>query len=262
MFEELLEDVAQRNGLREVNTSVKLAAGLGAIILCLLASGYAAPLVIAVILSAAIILLAHIDARFYAELFFVPLSFALMSALVIVLISGGQTVLWRMDPLPFLSLTITRESINQGVFILCRVIGGTSALLFIALTTPMTDLFWVMRRCRVPDYVIDLSMIVYRTIFFLIDQVRQIHHAQVMRLGYSAWRESITTFSMMCGAAFIASWDAGDDLVRAMDARCYDGKFAILGECHPAGVRSVGMLVIFLLAGSVIVLITQGMTIL
>jgi cobalt/nickel transport system permease protein len=38
---------------------------------------------------------------------------------------------------------------------------------------------------------------------------------------------------MLCGAAFIASWDAGEDLIRAVDARCYDGKFALLGENRP-----------------------------
>ncbi len=36
MFEELLEDIAQNNGLRHVNTYLKLCAGLGAIVLCLL----------------------------------------------------------------------------------------------------------------------------------------------------------------------------------------------------------------------------------
>ncbi len=40
MFEELLEDIAQKNGLREVNTYLKLAAGLGAILLCLLSTSY------------------------------------------------------------------------------------------------------------------------------------------------------------------------------------------------------------------------------
>ena len=262
MFEELLEDVAQKNGLREVNTWVKLAAGLGAIILCLLSTGYAAPLIIALILSAGILLLARVDLKTYAELFLVPVWFAVLSALVIILISGGEQVFWRWDPLPFLSLSVTRESINQGFFILCRVIGSMSALLFIALTTPMTDLFFIMRICRIPGFVIDLAMIIYRTIFFLVDQVRQIHAAQVMRLGYSSWRESITTFSMMCGASFIASWDAGDDLIRAMDARCYNGKFALLGENKPPGIRSLAALGIFLLVGSVAVIASQGMTLL
>lgn len=262
MFEELLEDVAQRNGLRETSTWVKLAAGLSAIVLCLLATGYAAPLIIAAILAGAIILLARIDLRTYAELFLLPLWFALLSAAVIVLISGGAHVLWSWDPLPFLHLSITRESINTGFFVLSRVIGGMSALLFIALTIPMTDLFVVMRRCRMPDAVIDLSMIIYRTIFFLLDQVRQIHQAQVMRLGYSGWKESVHTFAMLCGAAFIASWDAGDDLVRAMDARCYDGKFALLGESRPAGARSLAALSLFLIAGSAVVIATQGITLL
>lgn len=262
MFEELLEDVAQKNGLREVNTWVKLAAGLGAIVLCLLSTGYAAPLLIALLLSCAVLILARVDIRTYAELFLVPLWFALMSAIVIVLISGGEDVFWSWDPLPFLSLSVTRESINTGFFILCRVIGGMSALLFIALTTPMTDLFVVMRKVRVPDFVIDLAMIIYRTIFSLLDQVRQIHRAQVMRLGYSGWGESIHTFAMMCGAAFIASWDAGDDLVRAMDARCYDGKFALLGENRPVEFRPLVALVTFLVVASAAVVASQGMTLL
>ena len=262
MFEELLEDVAQTNGLRETSTWLKLAAGLGAIVLCLLSTGYASPLFIALLLSAAVLLLARVDIRTYAELFLVPLWFALMSAAVIVLISGGEHLFWSWDPLPFLSLSVSRESINYGFFILCRVVGGMSALLFIALTTPMTDLFVVMRKVRVPDFVIDLAMIIYRTIFFLMDQVRQIYNAQVMRLGYSGWRESITTFSMLCGAAFIASWDAGDDLVRAMDARCYDGKFALLGENRPVELRPLAGLALFLVVASAAVVASQGMTVL
>ena len=262
MFEELLEDVAQNNGLREVNTYLKLAAGLSAIVLCLLSTGYASPLFIALLLSAAILLLARVDIRTYAELFLVPLWFALMSVAVIVLISGGEHVFWSWDPLPFLSLSVTRESINTGFFILCRVIGSMSALLFIALTTPMTDLFVVMRNVRVPDFVIDLAMIIYRTIFFLLDQVQQIYRAQVMRLGYSGWRESIHTFAMMCGAAFITSWDAGDDLVRAMDARCYDGKFALLGENRPVELRPLAALVTFIIVASAAVVASQGMTLL
>ena len=233
MFEELLEDIAQKNGLREVNTYLKLAAGLGAILLCLISTSYIAPLFIAFLLTGAVLILARVDAGTCAELFFVPLGFAIMSIAGIILITGGHDVFWRMDLLNGFTLSITRESINQGVFVLCRVIGGMSAMFFIALTTPMTDIFVVLRQCRVPDAVTDLMMIIYRTIFILIDQVVQIYQAQVMRLGYSTYRESLHSFASLCGAAFIASWDAGDDLIRAMDARCYDGKFALLGENRP-----------------------------
>lgn len=257
MFEELLEDIAQMNGLREVNTYLKLAAGLGAILLCLLSTSYIAPLFIAVFLTGAVLILARVDMKTYAELFIVPLWFAVMSVAGIILIYGGYDIFWQWNILPSFALSITRESIYQGAFVFCRVIGGMSALLFIALTTPMTDVFIVLRQCRVPEVVIDLMMIIYRTIFILMDQVIQIYQAQVMRLGYSTWKESIHSFASLCGAAFIASWDAGDDLIRAMDARCYDGKFALLGESRPVE-RMPYLAVLLFLSLSTVVVIASG----
>ncbi|MFA5267845.1 MAG: cobalt ECF transporter T component CbiQ [Methanoregula sp.] len=257
MFEELLEDIAQKNGLREVNTYLKLIAGLGAILLCLLSTSYIPPLFIAAVLTGAILLLARVDLRTYTELFVLPLWFAVMSVAGIILITGGNDIFWQWNILPDFSLSVTRESINQGVFVFCRVVGGMSALCFISLTTPMTDIFIALRQCRIPEAVIDLMMIIYRTIFILMDQVIQIYHAQVMRLGYSGYGESIQSFATLCGAAFIASWDSGDDLIRAMDARCYDGKFALLGESRPVE-RMPGLAVVFFLASSALIVILSG----
>ena len=261
MFEELLEDIAQKNELREVNTYLKLTVGLGAILLCLLSTSYIPPLFIALLLTAAILILARVDAKTYAELFIVPLWFAVMSVAGIILITGGQDVFWSWDILPSFTLSITRESINQGMLVFCRVIGGMSAMIFIALTTPMTDIFIVFRQSRVPEVVIDLMMIIYRTIFILIDQVIQIYNAQLMRLGYSTWRESIHSFAFLCGAAFIASWDAGEDLIRAMDARCYDGKFALLGENRPVERIPSLTVVVFLLLSTLVVIVSGTITI-
>jgi cobalt/nickel transport system permease protein len=147
------------------------------------------------------------------------------------------------------------------MLVFCRVIGGMSAMIFIALTAPMTDIFIVFRQCRLPEVVIDLMMIIYRTIFILMDQVIQIYHAQLMRLGYSTWRESIHSFASMSGAAFIASWDAGEDLIRAMDARCYDGKFALLGESRPVEWIPGLTVVVFLLLSTAVVIASGTITI-
>ena len=261
MFEELLEDIAQKNGLREVNTNLKLATGLGAIILCLLSTTYIAPLFIALVLTCAILFLARVDAKTYAELFVVPLWFAIMSVAGIILITGGQDVFWSWDILPSFSLSVTRESINQGIFVFCRVLGGMSAMCFIALTTPMTSIFTAFRQYRIPEIIIELMMIIYRTIFILMDQVVQIYTAQVMRLGYSTIKESIHSCASLCGAAFIASWNAGEDLVQAMDARCYSGKFAVLGENRPVEKKPLLALVAFLSISTAIVILSGNSTI-
>ena len=261
MYEELLEDVAQRNGLREVNTSLKLAAALGALLLCLASTGYLAPLAIAVLLSLAILFLARVPARTYAGLFVGPLLFAAMSVGVIILLSGGPDPLWSWTPLPWLSFSITPESVNKGIYVLCRVIGGMSALIFIAVTIPMTDLFVVMRGWRIPEAVLDLAMMIYRVIFMIMDQLVQTYQAQSMRLGYSSFRESIGSFSTLCGSVFIASWDAGEDLVRAMDARCSTGRFAMLGENRPVEAKPLLAVICFLVLSSVIVALTGHITV-
>lgn len=262
MFEEILEDTAQTNGLREVNTYIKLMTGLGGILLCLISTSFAGPLFIAVLFTFAILVLAKIDLRVYLELFIVPFWFAIFSVAVIVLISGGAHVLWQWNLTSWFTISVTRESLNEGFYIFCRVIGGMSSLLFIALTTPMTDLFAVMKRCRVPDIVIDLAMIIYRTIFILAAQIVQVYRAQVMRLGYSGWRESIHSFSSLAGSAFISSWNAGEDLIRAMDARCYDGKFAMLGESRPVEGIPLATGIVFLALSALVISLTGNYTIL
>ena len=183
MYEELLENIAQANGLREVNTYIKVVIGLGAIVLCLLSTSFIAPLFIAILLSAAIIVLARVDVKTYGDLFIVPLWFAAMSVIVIIFLSGGNEVYWNWNPVSWLYLSVSRESLNEGIFVFCRVIGGMSALIFIALTTPMTDLFTVMRLCRIPEAVLDLTMMIYRTIFMMMHLLVQTYQAQVMRLG-------------------------------------------------------------------------------
>jgi cobalt/nickel transport system permease protein len=262
MFEDLLEEIAQKNGLRHVSTYLKLTGGIGAIILCLLSTSYIGPLFIAALLTFAIIVLARVEVKTYTGFFVYPVWFALLSVAGIILIYGGPTTFWIWNPEPWFSLSITRESINQGFFVFSRIVGGMSAVCFIALTTPMTDLFIVMRRCRIPEVVIDLAMIIYRTIFILMDQVVQIYHSQVMRLGYSTWRESIHSFASLCGAAFIASWESGEDLIRAMDARCYDGKFAIMGDTRKIEFMPAVAVFAFLSASVLVVIISQGITIL
>jgi cobalt/nickel transport system permease protein len=261
VYEELLEDIAQGNRLREVSPYLKLAAALGAILLCLLSASFAAPLAIALLLSLGVLLLARVEPRTYGKLFIAPLSFALASVLVILLLTGGSGPLWSWNPFPWLSLSLTRESINEAALVLARMIGGMSALIFLAVTTPMTDLFMVMRQCRLPEPVLDLAMMIYRAIFLILDQVVQTYQAQRMRLGYSSFGESVRSLSTLCGSVFIGSWLAGEDLVRAMDARCSTGRFAMLGRIQPVEARALLAVTGFLALSAIIVVLTGDVTV-
>lgn len=224
---EMLEDFARRNELRETAPWLKLFLGVASILICVSSPGPIAPLLVAASMSAAILLLAKIPARFYTHLLLIPVSFALMSIIVVLFITGGGRVLVDLPGLP---LAVTTEGANLAILILARVFGGMCSLYFIGLTTPMTEIFDILHRLRVPTVLVDLAMLTYRFIFILIDEAGQIYRSQVMRLGYGRFRESVNSLGMLAGTLFIRTWESGEALIMAMDARCYDGLLAVPEE--------------------------------
>ncbi|MDD3071609.1 MAG: cobalt ECF transporter T component CbiQ [Methanoculleus horonobensis] len=252
---EVLEDYAQTNNLRETSVELKLFIGLASILLCVSSPGPVAPLLVAASMSAAVLALAKIPARFYAKLLLVPVSFAAMSIVVILFITGGGAVLLQVPGLP---LAITADGANLALLLLARVFGGMCSLYFIALTTPMTEIFDLLRRLGVPTVLIDLSMLTYRFIFILIEEAGQVYRSQVMRLGYGKFRESVRSFGMLAGALFIRTWESGEALVLAMDARCYDGRLGIPGDTRPISVLALAGGLLYLSAVLGVSLFTGG----
>ena len=129
---------------------------------------------------------------------------------------------------------------------------------FIVLTTPMTDLFNGMKKTGLPIEVIDLMMITYRYIFITYSQAVEIWQAQVMRLGYSRPVEAVRSFSTLCGMLFISSLNAGEDLVRAMDCRCYAGVMPALDEAEPVRMQSLIPVLLFLAFLSSLLVVFTG----
>ena len=240
---EVLEDFARTNDLGETSPGLKLFLGLASILLCVSSPGPVAPLLVAASMSAAVLVLAKIPARVYARLLLIPVSFAVMSIAVILFVTGSGAVLLAVPGLP---LAITTDGANLAVLLLARVFGGMCSLYFIALTTPMTGVFDILQRLRVPTVLIDLAMLIYRFIFILIEEAGQIYRAQVMRLGYGRFRESVNSFGMLAGALFLRTWESGEALVLAMDARCYDGKLGIPGETRPVSILALASGLLYL----------------
>lgn len=255
---DFLEEAAHHNALLQVHPYTKLLLGIGSIILVLLTPNYIVPCILAITLSIVIIVVAKINLKFYLKLLGIPLSFAFISAFIIIFLSEGVTEIWSLQLFPWLTLSITEESLNLGLHIFSRVFGGMCALFFISLTTPMTDLFSVMKKFKIPDLFIDLSMIIYRYIFIFMEKTRQIYLAQHMRLGYTKPREAIKSFSMLFGSIFITSWDAGENLIHAMDCRCYNGKYAKMITSNPVEWRSLSAVFLYLFIIIGMILWTSG----
>lgn len=258
MYYELLEDIAQESGLRDVNSAVKILLGIGCILVSVSSTGFPAPLIIAVSMSIITVFIAKTDPWLYLKLLLIPLSFACLSVLVILFVRNSGDIVFSFSVFGLLTLEVTTGSINEAALIFSRVFGGMCSLFFISLTTPATETFALAGKCRVPDFIIELSMIIYRFIFIIIEQAEMIYRAQVMRLGYGRRKGSIETFGMMAGALFINSWESGERLIGAMDSRCYDGKFAMLGEQGIFFGRALLFSAVFLVLMAYVSIATSG----
>ncbi|WP_292424439.1 cobalt ECF transporter T component CbiQ [Methanoregula sp.] len=262
MFETLLDNIAQNSTFRHIHPGTKILLGLGSLLICLVSPTPVVPLISGIILSLVLLIPARISPLVYGELLIAPAIFTACSIIVLLFMLGGGDVIWRFSPVSWINLTITDNAVRHAILILFRVFGCTISLFFIALTTPMTDLFNIMKRCRIPVELIDLMMIMYRYIFITYEQAREIWQAQIMRLGYSRVKESIRSFSMLCGMLFISSWIAGEGLIHAMDCRCYDGIMPSLDPAEPVQMQSLFPALLYL-AGliAVLLMITTGVVV-
>lgn len=257
----LLDDYAHGNALRETSARLKLLLGLCSILLCVSSPTPIAPLFVAVTMSLITVILAKIPWRIYSRLLLVPLSFALLSAGVVAFMHGSGPTLFSLELFGY-SPAIGGEGANLAALLMARTFGGMCSLFFIALTTPMIEIFAVLKSLRIPGSVIELSMMIYRYIFVFLDQAAMIHSAQVMRLGDAGTKNSLNSFAMLCGVLFIRSWEQGERLVVAMDSRCYDGKLDLMEQAGRAGPGAIMAGAAYLTATAAIAVLTRGIQLL
>jgi len=257
----LLDDYAIGNALRETSARLKLLLGLGAILLSVSSTTPIAPLFVAVSMSLATVMLAKIPGRIYSRLLLVPLSFALLSAGVVAFMHGNGQTLFSVE-LNGLNLSVREEGANLAALLIARTFGGMCSLYFIALTTPMIEIFAVLKTLHIPQSVIELSMMIYRYIFVFLDQAAMIHNAQVMRLGDAGTKKSLNSFAMLCSVLFLRSWEQGERLIVAMDSRCYDGKIDLMEQADRATPRAILAVAAYLASVAAIAVLTRGVLLL
>lgn len=236
----LLDDYALASPLRHSNNWLKLtvvAVGL----LCGISSvSPLTPLFITVCMVFAAFVLVKVPVKFYLKLIALPLGFAASGSIVILCFFGFGHEIASIDIFDY-HLVIRSQGLNMAVLVMARTLSGMCCLFFLALSTPMVELFSVLKASRVPDVIIELSMLIYRYIFVLFEVAVSIKFAQTVRLGYKDLLSSLHSTAMLAGTLFIRSWEQGERLYIAMDSRCYDGKLAMFSPEKPVQIPELAL---------------------
>lgn len=244
MFENTLDGYAHSNGFRNVNTYFKVLFAIITMLVSLVSTSPVVPFLIFLILTCVIIFGAKIPYKFYLKFLSVPFIFAFITFIFMAIFFGIGT---HVLELGIFNLGVTSDGFNLGLLVFARIMGGFSCLAFMALTTPMTEIFSVLEDIKIPQIVLEIAMLMYRYIFVFLDEAINMYHSQETRLGYSSIKKTYNSLGMLASNLFIITWIKGEQAYVAMESRCYNGSIKTIkkGSIKNIGARNLVLLVLF-----------------
>lgn len=199
------------------------------------------PVVIAVVTAVLTLLGAGIPWRDYLRLALLPVFFLLWSCLAMaVSFSGGEIHLFSIPSL-HLTVSLTHQGIDQAGLALARSLAASLSLLFLALTTPMTEIMGLLRSLGCPRLLIELMTIAYRQIFVFLEIAGQIRAAQEARLGYASPRLALRSLAGLAGNILLRSLSRARHNHQALLARCYDDELRFLSPARSWSPRNLAV---------------------
>lgn len=175
--------------------------------------------------------------KHYLKILMIPLSFLLPSIFIIAFLHGTEPLLsfhifgWH--------LSMMREGLELSALLMMRSMAGISCLFFLIMTTPITEILNMMRKFRMPEIVGELSFMIYKLIFVLMDEIESTRIAQDARLGYLRGNR-IKSLSLLLSSMLVRSLDRAQRMERALEARCYAGRMPSLSFGRKDGSKSCG----------------------
>lgn len=224
----LIDNIANYNSLRDVNPTLKVIFALSSLIVSVISNSPFVPLLIALIMIYTSISVAKVPKKFYFKLLSFPVFFGILTLILMSFVFGNEV--WTSFNLFGFSVNILKDGFFLGLLTFSKMVGGVTCTLFLALTTPFTELFYILKKAKVPESVLEISMMMYRYIFVLLDDAVVMNNSQKTRLGYTGLKNSYRSLGLLAGSLFIKSLDKGDDIYATLNSRGYTGNLMFFGD--------------------------------
>lgn len=225
----IIDQQAYKSKLISIHPLEKFIFTIVTLLICLISQQVLIPLLILLLMSSVLLFYGKTSPKVYHNLMLLPLSFLLLGIIPIIIQIG------KVEPSGLLTFKIagvwfffTKESIENGFYILLRSLGCVSCLYFLLLTTPMTEILSVLRILKVPSLFREMMLFIYRFIFVLMVTAHRIYTAQDSRGGYGRMKNAYQSFAQLVTMVFLKSYHRGQLTYTALVSRGYDGEIQVL----------------------------------
>lgn len=222
------DSVSHTNRWRHKPLAEKAALTFGMLLLALLLPPIPNGLVVAAIMAAAALVGARVPARVWLGFVAAPAGFLTVGAAMLLVQVDGSGV--RLAP----------EGMWQAAGLVVRSFAAVTCLVFLALTTPVSEIMAGARRIGVPADVAEIALLMYRFVFTLTDTARTMDAAQAARLGHVGFRRRLKSLGSLIANLLPRSFEKARRLEIGLAARGSNGgELRVLSK--PVKATALGM---------------------
>ncbi len=225
-----IDYIAYNSHIRNWNAGYKLLFMAASIITVIIADNVLVSVYTLVFMGFINIFIARLSPKEYLKVMKIPAAFILLGSIAIgICFSSTPKGIFSLD-IGFTYLCLTKENTSQMFSIILKAFGAVSAMYVVTLSTPVCEIIAELKKLHIPGIFIELMYLIYRYIFILFDAVHKMQDSGKSRLGYTSFKASCRSFSMMLGNLLIISLKNSRNYYNAMEARCYNGQLEFYTE--------------------------------
>jgi cobalt/nickel transport system permease protein len=221
---------AYASKIRPWNSTFKVCLSVLTVILCIVLDNPYVSIIVIISMAYLTTIKGGIPVTEYLHILAIPIAFILLSTLTIAIDFSKQPIGEYNLYLGFCYIFTSMDQLKKMAFLIFKIFAAISALQMLTLSTPSSEIIYVLRKAHVPKIIIELMSLIYRYIFILIEVYTKMNNSAKARQGYSDFKTSCYTFGGIASNMFIISLRKANAYYDAMEARCYDGELLFLEE--------------------------------
>jgi cobalt/nickel transport system permease protein len=190
------------------------------------------------------------DYRRMPRRIFTVFLYPLFVSIFIPFINPGN-ILAELD-LRLLTITITDNGLTTFITVLIKSFLSILLVASLMLSTDEKELFYGLRKIKVPGIMVSIMFLMYRYIFLIREESRagqMAINARVFKRSHYAVNRKL---AYLMGNLFIKSFDRAENIYKSMESRGFTGEFHITGRTPKSSNLSIAFLLTFIIIPAII----------
>ncbi|MBU3146250.1 cobalt ECF transporter T component CbiQ [Clostridium sp. CF012] len=237
---------AYSSKIRHWNATFKVSLSVLILILCIALENPYVSVVVIIAMAYLTIVRGELPVNEYLSILAIPIVFILLGTFTIAIDFSKQPMGQYNLYLGFCYVFTSQAKLKEVVFLILKVFAAISALQMMTLSTPSSEIIYVLRKAHVPKLIVELMNLIYRYIFILMDVYAKMKNSAESRLGYCDFKTSCYTFGSIASNMLVISLKKANTYYDAMEARCYDGDLIFLEEDKKVEIIQIASAVAFI----------------